>query len=233
MIVSKRQMTEEQRRQRLEARVGLASNVLGIAAGGAALASASRNPALRDPTARNAGPVTGKLVHRGGVLNGRGRTLVRAGAGAAIGLQTANLVGDLVTNRVLSREAKKGDSVAKSIEQSIVSKSSQVRVTGRGVNMGKAVAKRYYDPEMDRQRRLGMYAGAGIGAGAGLIVMGAGGVKPSSREVEGGRVVRGLSMPKGKKARGKLALLAAGLASTGGGIAAYKHSNSRENDPWD
>jgi hypothetical protein len=78
-----------------------------------------------------------------------------------------------------------------------------------------------------------MYAGAGIGGGAGLIAMGASGVKPSSREVEGGRVVRGLSMPKGKKARGKLALLAAGLASTGGGIAAYKHSNSRENDPWD
>jgi hypothetical protein len=214
----------------------LASNVLGIAAGGAALAGAARNPALRGPTAQNAGPVTGKLVHRGGVLNGRGRTLVRAGAGAAIGLQTANLVGDLVTNRVLSREAKKGDSVAKSVEQSIVSKSSQVRVTGRGVNIEKsekAVAKRYYDPEMDRQRRLGMYAGAGIGGGAGLIAMGASGVKPSSREVEGGRVVRGLSMPKGKKARGKLALLAAGLASTGGGIAAYKHSNSRENDPWD
>ena len=221
--------SDKARRERTEARVGLASNALGIAAGTAALATAAQNPALKKPALHNAGPVTGRIVRRMGLKGGNAGRLIRAGAIGAAGLQAANLGGDIVANRVLSREATKGSDVKKSIEQSYISKSAEVKVTGRGVN----IEKRYYDPEMDRQRRLGMYAGAGLAGSAGLAALGAKGIKPAVRDVEGGKVVRGLSMPKGKQARGKLALLAAAAASGAGGLAAYKRSNSRKNDPWD
>jgi hypothetical protein len=161
-----------------------------------------------------------------------GRNIMRKPKKAVVGLITGAAgvggaaLGSVLTGRLADTRAKR---VMDNPNVKYLAMSGKRELDRRE----KAIEKRYYDPEMDRQRRLGMYAGAGIGGGAGLIAMGASGVKPSSREVEGGRVVRGLSMPKGKKARGKLALLAAGLASTGGGIAAYKHSNSRENDPWD
>lgn len=490
MIVAKRDSAEDRKRQKTEARIGLASNVLGIAAGTAALAGTAQNPALRDPSVANAGPVTRRLLHRNpsARLTPLGRRLVRGGAAGAVALQAANLGGDIVANRVLSREAKKGDPMKKSIEQSLVSKSSEVRVTGRGVNIAKAekftdeehrayaeqekkvravnrrvgrvqgatalgltgaaaggwsgalaahiadrrgasrhplaigtaagaalgglggailggkaganagdrraqrfmadpnvkylamsgrrelarrekavakaekftdedhrayerdtkevldanrrrgrvqggvsgsvaggflgyaagaglhnmqvgryndnlwngrnvmglkkprrgrvavitgagglagaalgsvaggraqedrakrfmadsnvkyltmsgrrelerrknvVEKRYYDPEMDRQRRLGMYSGLGLGGGAGLIALGAKDIRPAKRMVEDGRVVRGLAMPKGKAAAARLALMGGGLLATGGGLVAYKRSNSRANDPWD
>lgn len=222
------EMSAKEKRERTEARVGLASNALGIAAGTAALATAAQNPALKKPSAANAGPVTGRLARK--IKSpGRAGQLIRAGAVGATALQAANLGGDIVANRVLSREAKKGSKVEKSIEQSLVSKSDEVRVTGHGTN----IAKRYYDPEMDRQRRLGMYSGAGIAGGAGLIALGAKDIRPATRVVEGDKVVRGLAMPKGKKARGKLMLIGGGAAATGLGLAAFKRSNSRKNDPWD
>ena len=120
--------------ERTQARVGLASNILGITAGAAALGTAVKNPALRRPSAENAGPVTRRVLHK--IKSPRGKAaLIAGGAGGAIALQAANLGGDFVSNRVLSREAK----MSKSIEQSIVSKSDDAdRGTGIGMNLEKA-----------------------------------------------------------------------------------------------
>jgi hypothetical protein len=259
--------------ERTQARVGLASNILGITAGAAALGTAVKNPALRRPTAGNAGPLTGRVLHR--IKSPRGKAaLIAGGAGGAIALQAANLGGDFVSNRVLSREAK----MSKSIEQSIVSKSDDVdRGTGIGVNLEKGffdnytrkgpsksdleaarpskgirfdkkkmkakyletsmIEKRNFNAESDRQRRLGTYAGVGIGTG---VVAGAAagrGLSVKGLDREKGRLVsvRGpvgeLGSPvmtkKWLSRRGGLAALAA--VSAGGGIAAYKRGISERN----
>jgi len=128
--VSKRETKAEQQRNRREARVGLASNVLGLAAGGAALATAAKNPAFRSGRIQDAGPVTRRLVAatRGKLTPKRAKRIVQAGAAGAIGLQAANFGGDVVTNRVLLRESK-------SDKQSVTKSYEQRGETGVGVNL--------------------------------------------------------------------------------------------------
>jgi hypothetical protein len=106
---------EEKRRQRMQARVGLASNVVGLAAGSAALATAASNPTLRSSGrklgaefaasgGKAGGPVTRRLATRLTGTTAKGR-LIRAGAIGAVGLQAANTGGDIIANRVLARSA--------------------------------------------------------------------------------------------------------------------------------
>lgn len=102
---------ETKKRQKRQAQVGLASNVLGITAGAAALGSAARD----DRFGAKGAPGWARAVNRAGkkipapIANiSRKSPKVAAGmAAGAVGLQAANLGGDLVANRVLSREAKK------------------------------------------------------------------------------------------------------------------------------
>lgn len=215
--------TKQEKRERRQAQVGLASNILGITAGGAALAAAARNPALRKPSAANAGPVSRRVM--GKIKSPKGQAaLIAGGAAGALGLQAANLGGDLVANRVLARESGVGKS-----EQSIISKSAEVRVTGHGVN----IAKRNFNAEADRQRRLGLYAGAGVGTGVALGAQAMRGIKPIKGAGDKGELVRGLMVEGGKKAaRRKAALAALAALSAGGGIAAYKRGISERNQPW-
>lgn len=100
--------TAKAKREKREAQIGLASNVVGLAAGGAALVGAARNPALRRviPEAYKGGPVTARAGKYLKTAEGRAR-LYRAGAGGAVALQAVNTGGDIVANRVLGREAKK------------------------------------------------------------------------------------------------------------------------------
>lgn len=336
--IAKRELSQKERAERTQARVGLASNILGLAAGGAATAGALRKPALYKPALENAGPVTGRLL-RGRTLSPRGRRLIRAGAIGGLSLQAANVGGDVVANRVLSRESgvsKRDDrflrryrdrispaaeegyrylrsgrnarlgnaavssgiaalsggmgvhalrhgskgwaavggagallsaaaasssakdaarwsskmgkirakarereaagvygmgrrpEVVKSIEQSIVSKSALMLVTGHGVN----IEKRNFDAEADRQRRLGLYAG--LGAGGGLVLGDATRRRLNirSRRTPVGRKVM-LTVPGSKKGKAALAALAAGSAlGLGGGAAAYRLGVSERNNPW-
>lgn len=93
----------------------------------------------------------------------------------------------------------------------------------------KQVAKAYrnYDPEASRRHRLGVYEGAGVTAGAGL--MGAGALRARRRS--------DLSLQRLRAIAGKHkstgALLASGMALTGGGIAAGRQSRKERNEsPW-
>lgn len=114
-FIAKRSSQEQ--RERTQARVGLASNAVGITAGTAGLASAMKDDRLE----------TGGKVARGIYRAGKGieNTAMRTKAGrgyytkiknpkvaaglavGAVGLQAANLAGDAVANRVLARSAKK------------------------------------------------------------------------------------------------------------------------------
>lgn len=294
MRVAKRETRAEKERNRNEARVGLASNVLGITAGTAALATASRNRAFRSGSVADAGPVTRRIINRSkGRIGPRGvGRLVRAGAAGAVGLQAANLAGDLVANRVLARESQK--KVSKVDMQSVSKGVFGYGETGHGVNLervDKAAKKRpkcpnceipcdtegkcpmcgkdcaprgekseskshemresktheamekaarRYDSEADRQRRLGMYAGAGAGLAA---VAGnetrrmfdpVRGEQPKvdGKYVKGKRPLRGVKLKAGMSPR-KAAALAA--LSAGGALvsaASYKRGVSRRNQPW-
>lgn len=95
--------------ERKQARVGLASNVVGLTAGVAALATAAKNPALRKvgATKAHAGPATKWLARRLNTSERNAARMYQAGAAGALGLQVANTGGDVVANRVLSRESKK------------------------------------------------------------------------------------------------------------------------------
>jgi len=289
MRIAKREMTDREKREQLQARVGLASNILGLAAGGAALVAAAKNPALRNPVLEHAGPVTGKLApHLKEPMRGH---LIRAGAAGALGLQGANIAGDVVANRVLSREANKEKKTmgartveaSKSIEQSLVSKSVEVRVTGRGVNLSKAttmadlddyrlyddknfrtvvqagrlrqlredyqsakalnadlkngekiVVKRYFDAEDERQRRLGLYTGAGVVGGLASGLYAGQGLK-FERVKEGKDAVtrRGVKVtaPAGS-AKKKAAAAAASLGLLTGSALLHRHSVSDRNQRW-
>ena len=141
-------------RERTEARIGYASNILGLTAGAAATGAALSNPALRKPSTSPPGPVSGRVIrHAEGrekflgsarlkrmITSPRGRAaLIAGGAGSALALQVANLGGDVVANRVLARESGMKKSWSPVDGQSLVSKSEPVRVTGHGVNLEKAL----------------------------------------------------------------------------------------------
>jgi len=102
-------LSEKQRHERTQARVGLASNVVGLAAGTAALVTAAKNPALkRGAKLADAGPMTRFMARKFRVTPTTAARMTRAGAAGAVGLQATNTVGDVVANRVLARESKKG-----------------------------------------------------------------------------------------------------------------------------
>lgn len=223
---------EKQRRQN-EARVGLASNVVGTTAGLAALGATIRNPALRKPGPENAGPITRRL---GGYLKtegGRAR-LYRAGAAGALGLQAANSVGDFISNKVLMREAK-----LDKLKERVMPKQPAAKAlyatndayvsSGRGSGHGMDVSKRYYDAEADRQRRLGLYAGLGGGT---AIVLG----DAARRQVTAGKVTeggrKGVRLALKGKARTPLLLGGGAALSAIAGGAAYKRGISERNRPW-
>jgi hypothetical protein len=325
----------EKKRNQTQARVGLASNVVGLGAGGLAVRQALKEPALRKKVGQEVVTPTYKVTPKMKWL-----------AGGALALQAANIGGDVVANRVLARNAapatpgkvKKDESITDAyiskadktsgqgsaygdlsddeFERRIRDKSrgrrreiavqgtasgavlggltgslagsphaSGKRIAGRaGIGAGiggatmaglihhahekaikraktdpvqryaleqrlqagdrlkarameakarrDAVGKAYrrYDPEADRQRRLGLYAGAG---GGGALILGSQAARHFSTDVgtHEGKKVRGIKVrPKaGKKA---LLLTGATLGAGAFGAGAYKRGLSERNNPW-
>lgn len=210
--MSPRLTKEEKQYQKRQATVGLASNVLGIAAGTAALATASKNKAFKRPITENAGPVTSKMARKLNLSPAAQKRLILAGAGGAVGLQAANLGGDLVTNRVLAREVSKND-------QSMISKAEgAVRTNGRGTS-------------------LSHVSNAAIGAGTGATVAGAGLIGGGRAMIRHANKMNANSTTKmGHGLAGivamdqgvKLAGLGGGVAAAGLGIRAYDKKKNKK-----
>lgn len=113
----------DERKNRTQARVGLATNVVGIAAGTAGLKEATdkyrgiRSAGKPPKMPKVPGATRGFLKPVAAAGESLGKPLRAAGAlaakhpgklaAAAVGLQAANLGGDFVANRVLARNAKK------------------------------------------------------------------------------------------------------------------------------
>src|SRR5690242_5476191 len=94
-------LTQQEKRERTQARVGLASNVVGITAGAAGLGAAMRDDRLKGTKIFDAADKAQKTI-KATRLGGKYYTLVKkpkvaAGlAGGAVALQAANLGGDFV-----------------------------------------------------------------------------------------------------------------------------------------
>ena len=104
---------KRKKRERTEARIGLGSNVVGIAAGTAGLHEASRGYKGAKYKAKHGVemPERPPKTKFGGKFKAvKGKYAVPL-AGAAVGLQAANLAGDAIANRVLARSAKKDPDV--------------------------------------------------------------------------------------------------------------------------
>lgn len=118
----------------------------------------------------------------------------------------------------------------KSIEQSLISKSDAVVITGHGNSL---IEKRSFNAEADRQRRLGLYAGAGLGAGAVLGDAARRRMPRVEEELKDGRKIKRFDMPKGRRGRLTLAALAGGAAlGAGGGASAYRRGISERNNSY-
>jgi len=227
--------------------VAIATNAAGAVAGPAALVMAVNQARAKEggmprkstefverktkPTSR-----TGKIARKTGKVL-RNPKAIAAGGVTAVGLQAANWAGDSIAARALTQQKKldKENAVSKSIEQSIVSKSAAVPVTGHGVN----IEKRDFNAEADRQRRLGMYAGLGAVGAAGFGAAASRGMKVEGRKRGGqvfavkekGRKKSGSMTPR-KKLAGRAGLAALAGASAAGGIAAYRRGISERNYPY-
>jgi len=99
-------LAAQKKRERRQAQVGLASNIVGLAAGGAGTASAYGD--YQSTRAKRSGKLTavkepGKFAAKAKKFTGKHAVGV---AGAALGLQVANVAGDAIANRVLARSAK-------------------------------------------------------------------------------------------------------------------------------
>lgn len=223
----------EQKRNRTQARVGLASNALGLTAGAAATGAA-----LRDERFEHGGRVAQRLFKIGQKipkpiqrLNDKLGTKGKAAlAGGALALQAGNIGGDVVANRVLARNAAPAPGKVKKSDgewmlDAYISKADHTE--GHG-SIEKA--HRRFDPEADRQRRLGLAAGAGAGGG---LLLGGAAARQYTTKVHGEdtKRLKGIAV---KPLKGKKALLLTGgaLASGGLGAAAYRKGLSERNNPW-
>lgn len=224
---------QQEKFERTQAKVGLASNALGITAGSAALGSALSSKGLyqrsqkvgaahKKPPVEQVkvgGPVTGRVAHRLKSTTKRGR-LIRAGLVGAAALQAANLGGDIVANRVLSRSAKGGE-VKKNLGASIIVGYESPRADiGYGVSLLEPFAKAAYydsyDRELARQRAAGrnqavMVGGGGAALAAAPLLYRSAYKKPERKAI---RSARANALARGK---GRIAG-AAGLAALGGGL---------------
>lgn len=161
-----------QARQKRQAQVGLATNVVGITAGTAATAQSIKDYKQAHPKGAHIRMPKGKL----GALKRIARN-PKALAGAAVGLQALNLGGDAVANRVLAREAKKKINKADTI---VISKGTLKSFKNTVRNMEAASndlrqAARSAPEIAHNTRKLTRRAKFATGAGGASVVAGAAG----------------------------------------------------------
>ena len=137
-------MTKEEKAHRTQAQVGLASNVVGLAAGAAGTKEAygAFQAARREKKGYVPGKTVGKPAKPWKIkLNRASARYAVPAAGAALGLQVANIAGDAVANRVLARGAKKKE-VHKAEKTPTDLKAGKYKLAKKGVNLAGAGAKK-------------------------------------------------------------------------------------------
>jgi hypothetical protein len=210
--------SEQERRNRTQARVGLASNVIGLGAGTAGLVSAAKDRALRAKVGETITEAPRKISRR-----------TKALAGGALALQVENLGGDVVANRVLARNAKVEKADQQSITDIFISKSAH------GTGIGKAMPDSEYDREVERARkkvRPQLIAANAIGTG--LVGAAGGKAVHSAREINAltGSEMNALKkLPKAGRFIAGGAVLGGSAGALGGARAWKRTERKLKTDP--
>lgn len=240
-------MSQPKEKERWQHKVALGTNAAGAIAGPAAVWMAIRQAKAKEGgMPRQAAQAVAEARPKSKLAARVLRTLknpkaVAIGGVTGVGLQAANWAGDatavteLQRAKRLEREAREGK-MAKSFEQIVEKSDEAVRGTGHGQSL---LSKRYFNSEADRQRRLGTYAGVGLGAGAVMGAEAARRLEVSDATADGVRPTKGKMVRSRLKANGQpykkggIAGLAVGsLVATAAGAAAYKRGISERNQPW-
>lgn len=212
------------KRQKRQAQIGLASNALGITAGVGALAAAGKDErlegagkvgrAIQKPyklvSATKAGQKWAKTATKPKVAGGL--------ALGAVGLQTANLAGDAVANRVLNREAKK--KVQKSLDFIVASRRMGAIDSAEAIEMSTEVLAAYeeFSKGLRRAYKLATVvpqAGKTVATGTGRAAA------KLNRQMELERQVDEV-IPKGRKLLAGLGLGTAAGAGAAAGAVGHK-----------
>lgn len=192
------------------------------------------------PVKKSAGKVAGAAAATSAAGAAGAATLKKIGEGARAGVQaekkkrswlvpaavvgsaTAGGGGALVLSRRRNKDVEKAD--GEYMLDAYISKADHT--AGHG-----SIEKAYrrYDPEADRQRRLGLASGAGVGGAAVLGSMAA--KKYTTKLAHDGNKAIGIAV-KPKHGKGAVLLTGGALASGGLGAAAYRRGLSERNNPW-
>lgn len=110
-VTKRRELTPQEKQERLEQNVARASNAVGLTAGGAAIGTTMRDPRLKE------GGRASRAIYRAGEKMPKpieratrkiGPKGAAALAGGAFALQAGNVAGDVITARVLGRDKTAG-----------------------------------------------------------------------------------------------------------------------------
>jgi hypothetical protein len=143
---------QRKKRERTQARVGLASNVVGIGAGWAALGSEGKKFRETMRAKKGLAPVGPKHLGVGRLSRVKSKYAVPVAAGA-LGLQAANVGGDLVANRVLNRESKKKVSKADKPNQAQITL-TKGKLYRKGIEFGAQEAQKGIPKAKDKFKPL-------------------------------------------------------------------------------
>lgn len=223
----------QQKRERTQARVGLASNVLGLSAGAAATGAALRDPRFKK---KKAGSAANKVARFGERLPQPIQRMTRKAtpkqaallAGGALGLQVANVGGDVVANRVLARSASQAEGkVKKGL--------SLGKLIGTGKIKAGEIPKDVTEAIMPGAKATAIHNKGGWAVKRGTRVYGRAKVKPADLGLEGkGKAAHVKVKSKqggGLTTAGKLVYVGAPTAAVvGGGTAAAVHHRRKGED---
>lgn len=222
------------RREKVAGRVAATSNIVGLAAGVGGISAAMKHPGFSESKRPGMKRVseTGEKIGR--LMPKKARQFVARHPGklalGGLALQGGNIVGDTVTNRVLARaNAEKEKPPPQAPTKYLRHEVPKGTVLPKKSDYTLAKGERTVDAEMDRQRRLGLLAGTGVGTS---LVAGNYGRKAFERmpDPKTGKHV-GLRIAAHNPKR-KLAALGLAGASGLGGLAAYKHGINERNLSW-
>lgn len=231
--------TKAERRARNEQLVGLANNASGAAFGvigtkavydqqrGLNAARKLRDAGL--PQKMPAAPKVTRLERGLKRIKAKPKYVLPALAATAVGGQLVNAGLDAQSahyfGRELVRGSKKPKEAAVKNDQSIVDVyiAKSDLGAGRGSDLDVSKRQRRFDPEGDRQRRLGIYEGAGVAGALGLTAAGA-----YELQQRGLRRLARVNQPYAKGG----AMLAGAGASAGLAALAHRRANSARNQRW-
>lgn len=219
-------------KKKTAAQVGLANNAFGAAAGAAATRMAFREQKARLKGVPAGMPTVSRTERALRRLKVNPKFILPAVATVAVGSQLANGAMDAQSAQYFGRELKSIRDKEKRMAKSYESPFDHVSVPTSDVGKSLEVSKkaRRFDPEADRQRRMGVYQGTAAAGGIGLGAAGGWTGTTQAKKLTRGQI--NALKAVGTKMRVPAALVGSGLVLGTAAGAIQHRANSRRNQTW-